>query len=511
PGTSASRGTAHLPDAVESTNSTLPRPTEAESPQREADRWLLARFAPASLLVDEALNIQQFRGRTGAFLEPASGPPNLDLRRVVRPELLVEILPAIREAGETGGSVRRDAVRLEDDREVSIEIAPLVNASGGRCFLILFDEGSHPARGGRPLIAPASTLPESEKDRRLGLLEHEVDATRDYLRATIEEQGAVTEELKSMHEEMLSANEEFQSTNEELETSKEELQSTNEELTTTIEELRNRNRDLAILNDELQRARQVSERALAYADGIIETVRSPLAVIDREYRIRRVNQALLVDMELRREDAEGRLIDELGGDGPWNIPELRQRLSAVMTDGLPMNEWEVTLNLPRRGRRVVTLNARRMPGDDERAHLVLLAIDDVTDRAGIAADLLVNNQRKDEFLAMLAHELRHPLTPITHAIHLLRLADVAPSTAALYETIDTQTRRLLRFVNELLDVARIGRGLLEITLEHLDLVDVVRQAADSSRPLVKSHRHSLTLTFPTERLPVSGDADRLHQ
>ena len=119
----------------------------------------------------------------------------------------------------------------------------------------------------------------------------------------------------------------------------------------------------------------------------------------------------------------------------------------------------------------MTLNARRIPGDRERENLVLLAIDDVTDRAKIAADLLANNQRKDEFLAMLAHELRHPLTPITHAIHLLRLADSDPATAALYETIDTQTRRLVRFVNELLDVVRINRGLLEITRERLDLVE----------------------------------------
>src|SRR4029078_5538768 len=78
--------------------------------------------------------------------------------------------------------------------------------------------------------AAVSTLPESEKDRRLVQLEREVDGLRDYMRAAIEEHGTIQEELKSAHEEVLSANEEFQSTNEELETSKEELQSTNEEL-----------------------------------------------------------------------------------------------------------------------------------------------------------------------------------------------------------------------------------------------------------------------------------------
>ena len=107
-----------------------------------------------------------------------------------------------------------------------------------------------PAERWPSAAASRRQLAESEKDRRLAQLQHEIEAMRDYLRAAIEEHGAVQEELKSAHEEMLSANEEYQSTNEELETSKEELQSTNEELTTTIEELRNRNRDLGILNAE---------------------------------------------------------------------------------------------------------------------------------------------------------------------------------------------------------------------------------------------------------------------
>ena len=101
--------------ALESTGGRPAAFASRQSPSHEkADRWLLARYAPASLLVDEALNIRQFRGRTGPFLEPASGPPSLDLRRVVRPELLVEMLPAIRQARETGLSVRRDALRLDE-------------------------------------------------------------------------------------------------------------------------------------------------------------------------------------------------------------------------------------------------------------------------------------------------------------------------------------------------------------------------------------------------------------
>ncbi len=199
---------------------------DAESLLRDADRLLLARFAPASLVINHTLTILQFRGPIGPYLEPAGGAPSSDLRRVVRPELLVTITPAIEEANRTGAPSHHE-VRMEDGRAVSLEVVPLKGSPGARAFLVLFGGGAG-QRPGTEVPAAAAALPESEKDRRLGELERDIAGLRAYLRAAIEEHGAIEEELKSAHEEVLSANEEFQSTNEELETSKEELQSTNE-------------------------------------------------------------------------------------------------------------------------------------------------------------------------------------------------------------------------------------------------------------------------------------------
>jgi two-component system, chemotaxis family, CheB/CheR fusion protein len=234
---------------------------QADSAQQEADRLLLARFAPASLLVDEALNILQVRGETGPYLELASGQPSLNLHRITRPELLVEIVPAIQEARETGAEARREGLYVDQIRDITIEVIPLKRLSTERCYLILFDDGARRSSGRRPQAAATSALPELEKDRRLAQLEREIASIRDYLQVTMEEHEAVKEELKSAHEEVLSANEEFQSTNEELETSKEELQSANEELTTTNDELRNRNRELATLNAEVEKEQAISEQA----------------------------------------------------------------------------------------------------------------------------------------------------------------------------------------------------------------------------------------------------------
>jgi len=107
-------GTLPAPAACQNTANEIEAPlVEVDSAQREADRLLLADYAPASVLVDEELNILQFRGGTGPYVEHASGPPSLNLHCVVRPELLVEISPAIAEARETGCAVQREGLSIE--------------------------------------------------------------------------------------------------------------------------------------------------------------------------------------------------------------------------------------------------------------------------------------------------------------------------------------------------------------------------------------------------------------
>ncbi|MDE2261039.1 MAG: response regulator, partial [Gammaproteobacteria bacterium] len=466
----------------------------------------------------------QVRGETGPYLELASGAPSLNLHRVARPELLVEIIPAVQEVRESGSGARREGLSIDQLHNVSIEVIPLKRLSTERCYLILFDDGSRPPSGRRAQAAPAAALLESEKDRRMAQLEREIAAMRAYQQATMEEHEAVKEELKSAHEEVLSANEEFQSTNEELETSKEELQSANEELTTTNDELRNRNRELAVLNAELDRARGVaecaqaaaekagitSEQARRYADAIVESMREPLLVLDQELRILRANRAYYSDFGQRPELTEGQLIYEVG-NGQWNVDALRERLDAVLVRGQPMSDCEISREAPSRGRRVVSLSARRIPADRERSELILLAIEDITEQRTRSESLRESARRKDEFLAMLAHELRNPLAPITHAVHLLHNRHADPASVKLYEMMERQTQRLVRLVDELLDVARISRGLIAIKRDPVDLVAVVREAAEASRSRIDQAHHELSLVLPEEPVLVSGDSVRLEQ
>ncbi|MGB9332905.1 MAG: chemotaxis protein CheB [Steroidobacteraceae bacterium] len=479
---------------------------EVDSAQREADRLLLARFAPASLLVDEALNILQVRGETGRYLQLASGQPSLNLHRVVRPELLVELVPAIQQARESGAETRREGLRVDQRRDLTIEVIPLKRVGTERCYLILFDDGSRTPSGRREQGTASRAMSESEKDRRLEQLAREVATTRDYLQATMEDHEAVKEELKSAHEEVLSANEEFQSTNEELETAKEELQSANEELTTTNDELRNRNRELSVLNSEVQKGRETAERARGYADAIINAVRDPLIVLDSNLEILRANGAFYANFKLRREETEGRSLSKLDG-GQWNVPELVGSLREVLTRNAILGSYDLRYNLPDALLpQTLRVNARKIPGDGERAELLLLAVEDAE-----AEQLRETMQRKDEFLAMLGHELRNPLTPIAHAIHLLRRGVTSTPPEKVYDLIGRQTARLIRLVDQLLDVARISRGHIELKRETVDLVDVVQQAVDAFRPRLDERQHELSMMLPEAPVHVSGDPVRLEQ
>jgi signal transduction histidine kinase len=145
----------------------------------------------------------------------------------------------------------------------------------------------------------------------------------------------------------------------------------------------------------------------------------------------------------------------------------------------------------------------------------VVMIEDLAARAGIALDnaLLVrdireNDLRKDEFLAMLAHELRNPLAPIRTGLDLL---DAGGSEAAIIEPMRRQVEHLVRLVDDLLDVSRITRGTIDLQREVIDLRRIVNGAVETSRPLLEAHEHSLTISLPNEPLIVDGDPVRLTQ
>jgi len=129
-----------------------------------------------------------------------------------------------------------------------------------------------------------------------------------------------------------------------------------------------------------------------------------------------------------------------------------------------------------------------------------------------AEALAESDRRKDEFLAMLAHELRNPLGAVSTAAYLLaRMESLAPPVARSVAIIERQSQHLARLVDDLLDVSRITRGKVELRRVPIDLGEVVRHAVESTRQLVEARRHRLQVSLPGEPLPLVADPTRIEQ
>ncbi len=126
--------------------------------------------------------------------------------------------------------------------------------------------------------------------------------------------------------------------------------------------------------------------------------------------------------------------------------------------------------------------------------------------------LLVADQRKDEFLATLGHELRNPLAPLVTGLQLLKTSGVDdPRVLRVTPVMERQLQHLVRLVDDLLEVSRVTRGLVDIQRESVDLVLAVRSALEISRPMVEAAGHHLAVDLPSEPVVVTGDAVRLTQ
>src|SRR5439155_4098744 len=119
---------------------------------------------------------------------------------------------------------------------------------------------------------------------------------------------------------------------------------------------------------------------------------------------------------------------------------------------------------------------------------------------------------KDEFLATLAHELRNPLAPVLNSLTLMQLAPPdGPESRHAREVIQRQIGQMVRLVDDLLDISRITRGKMALHKERLDLAAVVDRALETSRPLIESGKHELSVTLPQGTVLLDADAVRLAQ
>ena len=274
-----------------------------------------------------------------------------------------------------------------------------------------------------------------------------------------------------------------------------------------------------VFRDVTERREQENslQDALTYAQSIIATLREPFIALDKDLRVRTANDAYYRIFHASKAETEGHLFCELQ-EGRFDVADLRQRLENVLADHHPINGFEISQTFPKLGHRVMVLNARRFISKNSFPDLILLAIEDVTERrqlerakmqAEISADL---HRRKDEFLAMLSHELRNPLAPIQNAIHILRLKhEDDPIQQQARTIIERQVGQMTTLVNDLLEVSRITTGRIQLRQDRIVLQGILERAIESARPLMDQRRHTFKLSMPPLPIWLSADAHRLEQ
>jgi two-component system, chemotaxis family, CheB/CheR fusion protein len=214
------------------------------------EQAMLNQYSPAAVVINENGDVLYVHGRTGRYLEPAPGEASMNVLRMARDGIRLELATGLRKAVQEHQRVEHRGLLIRADGAehlVSLSIQPL-SAPGvmPSLVLIVFEPVAEP-----PAEAKSQAPVTAKDDERIAGLERELHAKSDYLQTMIEELETSNEELKSTNEELQSANEELQSTNEELETSKEELQSVNEELITVNAELQKKIEELSRANDDL--------------------------------------------------------------------------------------------------------------------------------------------------------------------------------------------------------------------------------------------------------------------
>src|ERR1044071_369706 len=386
---------------------------------------------------------------------------------------------------------------------------------------------------------------------------------------------------------------------------------------------------------------QLLQDTLNYAKAILATLREPFIVLDDHLRIKTANRSFYETFKVPPKDTEDKFIYDLG-NRQWDLPELRTLLKEVLSNDHPIHDFEVEQTFPAIGRRVMRLNAGRLASVNSQPDLILLAIEDITDRhnaeiamrnsemrfrrlfetakdgililesitgkitdanpfisellgyptnellgkelwqiglfqdiqssqaafrqlqeqgyiryhnlplvtkagrrvevefvsnvynvnhqpviqcnirdntehhqlerAQAQAEALVDlHRRKDEFLAMLSHELRNPLAAITNAVELLDFEKDAAFQQKARTIIRRQVGNLVVLINDLLEVSRVLSGRIQLHQEELDLRGVAQQAVETARTLIEQRKHRLNVALPPEPAWVLGDVIRLEE
>ncbi|MCW5625759.1 MAG: PAS domain-containing protein, partial [Burkholderiales bacterium] len=268
---------------------------------------------------------------------------------------------------------------------------------------------------------------------------------------------------------------------------------------------------------EQKRAETASDQQRRMYEAALSNTPDLVYVFDLDHRFIYANEALLAMWGRSREEAIGKNCLELGYE-PWHAEMHGREIEHVVATRMPIR-GEVPFS-GTQGTRVYDYIFVPVIGPDGTVTAVAGTTRDITERQ--QAERAIREQAlrleeadrvKDEFLATLSHELRNPLAPLRSALALLRMDGVATDarTASVHAMMERQVNHLVRLVDDLLEMSRISRGALELRKAFVEAAAIVRNAIETSQPLVQAARHTLTVSLPDTPLWLEGDPVRLAQ
>ncbi|MFZ9889334.1 MAG: ATP-binding protein, partial [Myxococcota bacterium] len=269
---------------------------------------------------------------------------------------------------------------------------------------------------------------------------------------------------------------------------------------------------------ETKAAARIAEEERAFADAIVHTIPSPLLVLKRSLQIVSGNRSFYERFGLTSLETVGRDFFEIG-DHAWDLPRMRTLLSRILPEDEEVRDYEVELMSSTVGRRLLHINARMMRREGE-GDLILLLIDDVTAlrnaelfTARRADDLAKEARRKDDFLAMLGHELRNPLSALVHGLDLWQALGAEPERLENVRLMmSRQAQRMRAMLDQLLEVSRLKAGRLQFTFAPVDVAAAIEAAIETAAPVVARREHRLTRdVYSFGEVYVSADEHRLVQ
>lgn len=458
---------------------------------KAADEALLSKYATVGVIVNDQLDIIQFRGSTGAYLEGRPGKASFNILKMAREGLSFELRTALHKAKLTNKTTRKENIDIDKGRtKVNIEVIPLQNTLD-TYFLVLFEsrEIHNDVTGARDRKIESK----EEQERldteltRIDLLEKELAQAREDMRSITENQEAANEELQSANEELLSGSEELQSLNEELETTKEEIQSSNEELT--------------ILNQELVERNEQLIYSRRYAEAIVATIHEPIVVLTGDFKIKSANKLFYEQFGTNEADTVGKMFFEIQS-GRWQIKGLRENLETILPEHSFFENFEATITLRSGKKSVLLLNGRQLINENGNEQLILLALHDITQQKISERELEMQvtqrtielkesnlnlqqlNENLRQFASIASHDLQEPLRKIRTFTSIFKQRFLKGSDEAanlIVDKIEHSANRMSRLIKEVLEYSKLSNAnkenvttdldnILKNVLEDLDLL-----------------------------------------